>query len=155
MWLWLVKIPTRYLLIMPIRQCKTFALSALILGGLSITPIKSWHQYKQTITFCCGFDIGAACFSIVKIITITNTPCGFKNSVLVSALQNRAIISWSRPTMPPRRRPTMLLKMMDHKNPMTMQVSLIPHICHFFYTTAIWGLEILHLKVRKFATKVA
>ena len=25
----------------------------------------------------------------------------------------------------------------------------------FFYTTAIWGLEILHLKVRKFATKVA
>ena len=42
---------------------------------------------------CCGFDIGAACFSIVKIITITNTPCGFKNSVLVSALQNRAIIS--------------------------------------------------------------
>ena len=27
----------------------------------------------------------------------------------------------------------------------------IPHICHFFYTTAIRGLEILHLKVRKFA----
>ena len=25
----------------------------------------------------------------------------------------------------------------------------------FFYTTAIWGVEILHLKVRKFATKVA
>ena len=31
----------------------------------------------------------------------------------------------------------------------------ILHICHFFYTTAIWGLEILHLKVRKFATIVA
>ena len=31
----------------------------------------------------------------------------------------------------------------------------IPHICHFFYTIAIWGLEILHLKVPKFATKVA
>ena len=27
----------------------------------------------------------------------------------------------------------------------------IPHICHFFYTTAIWGVEILHLKVCKFA----
>ena len=31
----------------------------------------------------------------------------------------------------------------------------IPHICHLSYTTAIWGVEILHLKVRKFATKVA
>ena len=31
----------------------------------------------------------------------------------------------------------------------------IPHICHLFYTTAIWGLEILHLKVRKFPTKIA
>ena len=31
----------------------------------------------------------------------------------------------------------------------------ILHICHFFYTTTIWGLKILHLKVRKFATKVA
>ena len=31
----------------------------------------------------------------------------------------------------------------------------IPHICHFFYTTAIWGVEILQLKVHKFATKVA
>ena len=31
----------------------------------------------------------------------------------------------------------------------------IVHICPFYYTTAIWGLEILHLKVRKFATKVA
>ena len=30
---------------------------------------------------------------------------------------------------------------------------LIPHICHSFYTTAIWGVEILHLKVRKFAKK--
>ena len=27
----------------------------------------------------------------------------------------------------------------------------IPHICHLFYTTAIWGLEILHLKVHNFA----
>ena len=26
----------------------------------------------------------------------------------------------------------------------------IPDICHIFYTTTIWGLEILHLKVRKF-----
>ena len=25
----------------------------------------------------------------------------------------------------------------------------IPHICHFVNTTAIWGVEILHLKVRK------
>ena len=31
----------------------------------------------------------------------------------------------------------------------------IPHICHLFYTTAIWGVEILHLKVRRFETKVA
>ena len=31
----------------------------------------------------------------------------------------------------------------------------IPHICLFFYTTAIWCVEILHSKVRKFATKVA
>ena len=31
----------------------------------------------------------------------------------------------------------------------------IPHICPFFYTTVIWEVKILHLKVRKFATKVA
>ena len=31
----------------------------------------------------------------------------------------------------------------------------IPDICHFFYTHIFWGLEILHLKVRKFATKIA
>ena len=30
----------------------------------------------------------------------------------------------------------------------------IPHFCHVFYTTAIWVVEILHLKVCKFATKV-
>ena len=30
----------------------------------------------------------------------------------------------------------------------------ILHICHFFYTTTIWGLKILHLKVRNCATKV-
>ena len=29
----------------------------------------------------------------------------------------------------------------------------IRDICQFFYTTAIWGLEILHLKVRKFASR--
>ena len=33
-------------------------------------------------------------------------------------------------------------------------VGIIPHICNLFYTTAIWGVEILHLKVHKFATKV-
>ena len=32
--------------------------------------------------------------------------------------------------------------------------SPILHICHFFYTTTIWGLKILHLKVRKCTTKV-
>ena len=31
----------------------------------------------------------------------------------------------------------------------------ILHICHFFYTTTIWALKILHLKVHKCATKVA
>ena len=31
----------------------------------------------------------------------------------------------------------------------------IPHISHIFYTTTIWGVEILHLKVRKFATRDA
>ena len=31
----------------------------------------------------------------------------------------------------------------------------IPDICPIFYTTKIKGLEILHLKLRKFATKVA
>ena len=31
----------------------------------------------------------------------------------------------------------------------------ILHICHFFYTTTIWGLKILHLKVRKCTAKVA
>ena len=31
----------------------------------------------------------------------------------------------------------------------------IPDICHLFYTTTICDLEILHLKVRKFGTKVA
>ena len=30
---------------------------------------------------------------------------------------------------------------------------LIPDICHFFYTHAFWDLNILHSKVRKFATK--
>ena len=30
----------------------------------------------------------------------------------------------------------------------------ILHICHFFYTTTIWGLKILHLKVRKCAKKL-
>ena len=30
----------------------------------------------------------------------------------------------------------------------------IPHICHCLYTTAVWGVKILHLNVRKFATKV-
>ena len=30
----------------------------------------------------------------------------------------------------------------------------IPDICHLFYTTTICDLEILHLKVRKFGTKV-
>ena len=30
----------------------------------------------------------------------------------------------------------------------------IPNICGFFYTTAIWGQEFLHLKVRIFATKL-
>ena len=33
--------------------------------------------------------------------------------------------------------------------------SSILHISHFFYTTTIWGLKILHLKVRKCTTKVA
>ena len=32
---------------------------------------------------------------------------------------------------------------------------IILHICHIIYTTTIWGLKILHLKVRKCATKVA
>ena len=31
----------------------------------------------------------------------------------------------------------------------------IPDICHFFYTHTFSGLEILHSKVRKFATKIA
>ena len=33
-------------------------------------------------------------------------------------------------------------------------LGIIPHICHFFYTNTFWGLEILHSKVRKFATKI-
>ena len=37
---------------------------------------------------------------------------------------------------------------------MVMVVVNILHICHFFYTTTICGLEILHLKVRKCPTKV-
>ena len=36
----------------------------------------------------------------------------------------------------------------------TLCVLNIPHICHFFYTHTFWGLEILHSKVRKFATKI-
>ena len=31
----------------------------------------------------------------------------------------------------------------------------IPYICHLFYTTTFYGLKILHLKVQKFATKIA
>ena len=30
----------------------------------------------------------------------------------------------------------------------------ILHICHFFYTTTIWGLRILHLEARKCSIKV-
>ena len=37
----------------------------------------------------------------------------------------------------------------------TPDICHILHISHFFYTTTIWGLKILHLKVRKCTTKVA
>ena len=36
-----------------------------------------------------------------------------------------------------------------------MLIRYIPDICHFFYTSEFWSLEILHSKVRKFATKIA
>ena len=47
--------------------------------------------------------------------------------------------------------------MMFLGSPLTMDCQVtdsIPHICHFFYKTVISGVEILHLKVRKFVTKV-
>ena len=38
---------------------------------------------------------------------------------------------------------------------LSFHYTLIPDICHFFYTHIFWGLKILHSKVRKFTTKVA